>query len=498
MKIPLPLPATLTSRFVVAVERLPRPVPDLVPWRVAKPYRKAAMTAYGTPGLEVTHYPTPWRGVTTPSGSRAPRRPTPPPHRAPAWSPATPHPRSAAYAGRRIPGDAEPPAPHHRTPHPLPQHERGTTLPQHEHGTPHPAEHRTPHADDRWTPRHDERRTPYPDERRTPYPDERRSPYPDERRIQDHTERWISHHDGDGCRFLHHDERRLLRRARQHLVVSSTAPPHQLPGSAQVARATARALARQCGGLVIDPLTGATVPSCDRCPDEPVVFRLADDWLGWDVQVHDDATCPPWDPADTAACDCLRVTSRGLRRFALPEITIDGAACAHTLCATNLLRTVARHLLADHLAFLATHPRADVRLIDDHLHIRPPGDPTPWGEPPEPPEPIDPAATPAHREAPWTAGGASVVTASRSATSSALAGPSFDVRLTPCETEPPVMGRPGSVRRLKVAPVSGTGQATCLKVGPPSGFTGSLNDWLCATQEASPPRPGPAPYPLAA
>ncbi|NUW41445.1 hypothetical protein [Nonomuraea rhodomycinica] len=452
MKIPLPLPAALTSRFVVAIERLPCPIPDLVPWRVAKPHRKAAMTAYGTPGLEVTHHPAPWRGVTTPPGSRALRRPISPPHRATPLPPASPRPdarRSAPYAGRRIPGE-------------------------HEHRAAHYPDPRIPGTDPR---------TPFHHNLDTRHPAESRSRHPEER--------WTSHH--DGCRFLHHDERRLLRRARQHLVVSSTAPPHQLPDILQVARATARALARQCGGLVIDPLTGSTVPSCDRCPDEPVVFRLADDWLGWDVQVHDDATCPPWDPADTAACDCLRVTSRGLRRFALPEITIDGAACAHTLCATNLLRTVASHLLADHLAFLATHPRADVRLIDDHLHISPPGDPMAWSEPPDS---IGQATPPSH-----TAGGfsaVSAVTASRPATSSALAGPSFDVRLTPCETEPPTMGRPGSVRRLKVAPVSGTGRATCLKVGPPSGFTGSLNDWLCATQEASPPRPSTAPYPLAA
>ncbi|SPL95727.1 unnamed protein product [[Actinomadura] parvosata subsp. kistnae] len=33
-----------------------------------------------------------------------------------------------------------------------------------------------------------------------------------------------------------------------------------------------------------------------------------------------------------------------------------------------------------------------------------------------------------------------------------------------------------------MGPAPGTGQITCLKVGPPSGFTGSLNDWLCATQ----------------
>ncbi|MCA2221175.1 hypothetical protein [Nonomuraea aurantiaca] len=184
------------------------------------------------------------------------------------------------------------------------------------------------------------------------------------------------------------------------------------------------------------------------------MFRLADDWLGWDVQVHGDATCPPWDPADTGACDCLRVTSRGLRRFALPEITLDGAACAHSLCATSLLRRVAHHLVTDHLAFVATHPDATERSIDDHVQI---------------------------------------------ATSAGHGGSPFTVHLTPCDTDPTSHGRIGRIGRLKVAPVPGagqvaylradpppgTGQVTHLKVGPPSTFVGSLNDWLCATHRTA-------------
>ncbi|WP_433511695.1 hypothetical protein ACQP2T_49200 [Nonomuraea sp. CA-143628] len=184
------------------------------------------------------------------------------------------------------------------------------------------------------------------------------------------------------------------------------------------------------------------------------MFRLADDWLGWDVQVHGDATCPPWDPADTGACDCLRVTSRGLRRFALPEITLDGAACAHSLCATSLLRRVAHHLVTDHLAFLATHPDATERTIDDHVRI---------------------------------------------ATSAGHGGSPFTVHLTPCDTDPTSHGRIRRISRLKVAPVPGagqvaylrtdpppgTGQVTHLKVGPPPGFSGSLNDWLCATHRTT-------------
>ncbi|MFG1942311.1 hypothetical protein [Nonomuraea sp. NPDC048826] len=225
---------------------------------------------------------------------------------------------------------------------------------------------------------------------------------------------------------LTYEERRLMRRSRQHLAVSSTAPPHASPGSVQASRAVARALAHTHRGLLIDPLTHAALPAHDP---EPAAFDLTDGWLGWDIQVHDDATCPPCNPADTAACDGLTITSRGLRRFALPEITLDGAACAHTLCATNLLRTVATHLVTGHLAFAVAHPEARRRAIDDHL--------------PLPPGPLG-------------------------------------VRLTPCEPAS-TPGR-GSIRRLRVGPATGTGPAACLKVGPPSGFTGSLNDWLCATQ----------------
>ncbi|MEV1240572.1 hypothetical protein ACIBO2_04870 [Nonomuraea sp. NPDC050022] len=421
MKITLPLPARLTSHFVVPVVHVPFDIESFMPWRVGRPYRRAVSAALGSPLLTVTHHRSPWRPA-------------------------------------------------------------GVTLAI--------------------------------------------------------------------------EERHLLRRAQQHVLVSSTAPPHALPTSIQVARAAARAVAQECEGLVIDPLTGITLLTCDRHTDIPPppspppstdgvqptsgrvprrvagpasgsgsgavsrpvpgptsgpavarpesgsvsgrfsgpmsgpvsgsafgsvvagprtgavghrrgegpvafpaigespVFRLADDWLGWDVQVHGDATCPPWDPADTGACDCLRVTSRGLRRFALPEITLDGAACAHSLCATSLLRRVAHHLVTDHLAFLAAHPDATVRSIDDHVRI---------------------------------------------ATSAGHDGSPFTVHLTPYDTDPTSHGRVGRIGRLKVAPVPGagqvaylradpppgTGQVTHLKVGPPSGFSGSLNDWLCATHRTA-------------
>jgi hypothetical protein len=256
------------------------------------------------------------------------------------------------------------------------------------------------------------------------------------------------------------EERHLLRRSGQHLVISTTTPPHELPGSVQLARATARALARECHGLLIDPLSGATVP--EKAEGEPVDFDLGDDWLGWDIQLDDALTCPRPGPSagtpsrssrtpgsgrsprgsEPGACDGLSVTSRGLQRFALPEITLDGAACTHRECATGLLRTVAHRLVTDQLAFVATHPDIRQRAIDDHLRIEPflPGD---YGEAP------------------------------------------FAVRLTPCETGSPEPGRPGVTTRLKVAPAGGTDQATCLKAGPPSGFPAALDDRLHADPETS-------------
>ncbi|GAA0943320.1 hypothetical protein [Nonomuraea longicatena] len=296
MKITLPLPATLTTMFVVAIEHLAFDLEGVLPWRIGRPHRKAALRALGTPGLTLSCVPTAWRP-------------------------------------------------------------RGIDLT-----------------------------------------------------------------DAD---------RRLLRRTRRHVLVSSTAPPHALPETVQVARAAARVIAEECSGVVVDPLTARVLPGESG---EPSAFRPADDWLGWRVDVHDLATCPPWNPAETRACGCLRVTSRGLRRFALPEVTLDGAACAHSLCAIDLLRAVAQRLLIDHLAFLGAHPEASQRTIDAHLLVHD-------HEPPVNAWPYDHA---------------------------------FGVSLTPCDDRAP--------RRLKVGPEPGSGQVRCLRVGPPPGFTGTMNDWLCSTQ----------------
>jgi hypothetical protein len=220
---------------------------------------------------------------------------------------------------------------------------------------------------------------------------------------------------GDG------DLLRRVRKGRYHVVVSSVSPVSAQPEAAQVARAAARGVAEAYHGLIVDPITGSALYHCPECPGERQEFRLADDWLGWTTDVNEEVSCPPWDPAGAQLCTCLRVTSRGLRRFGLPEIMLDGAACAHSLCTVNVLRTVADRLLAGHLAWLAHNPGALCRTIGEHLRID----------------------------------GADFAVFSGSPD---LDGEPFRVRLTR-----DLAGR------------------SCLRVGPPDGFDGTLNDWLCRT-----------------
>ncbi|GLX00120.1 hypothetical protein [Microtetraspora sp. NBRC 16547] len=215
--------------------------------------------------------------------------------------------------------------------------------------------------------------------------------------------------------------RDAVRRARHHVVVTSTAPVAEQPEVAQAARAVARGVADAYGGVIVDLVTGVIVPHRTGCEGEPHEFRLGDDWLGWTTEVGVDSSCPPWDPAATDACTCLTISTRGLRRFGLPEVMLEGAACAHSLCTVSVLRTVARHLLAGHLAWTAGSPDARCRTIGEHLWL---GDA----------EPVVVSGAPHLDREP------------------------FRVRLG-----------------------SRTADATCLSVGPPSGFTGTVNDWLCST-----------------
>ncbi len=155
--------------------------------------------------------------------------------------------------------------------------------------------------------------------------------------------------------------------AKHRYEVTSAASPADLPEAAQVARAAARALAEACDGVIIDPLTGHRHDG--EAAGEPEAFRLADQWLGWCVDVDDRASCPPWDPASSGTCACLTVSTRGLSRFGLPEIMVEGAACVHSHCTVQLLRTVAHHLVRGQLGWAAWHPRGGHRSIADHVTI---------------------------------------------------------------------------------------------------------------------------------
>jgi hypothetical protein len=263
---------------------------------------------------------------------------------------------------------------------------------------------------------------------------------------------------------LGEEERARLRRARHHLVVASTASPADQPEAAQVARAAARALAEAYGGMIVDPLTGNAVFHCSECPGEPESFRLADDWLGWSVEIDDDASCPPWDPGGSAACTCLTVTTRGLSRFGLPEIMLEGAACAHSLCSVSVLRTVAQRLLGAHLAWAGENPRGGARTIEDHLKIAG-------------------AGVAVLKGAELGAAFARAVT-----TGAALGG------MAPSDEKAAREGSGGEVFdhwgrldgrpfRVRLAPQGA--ERICLKVGPPDDVGGSVNDWLCRTSSGA-------------
>ncbi|WP_182908380.1 hypothetical protein [Microbispora sp. H13382] len=178
------------------------------------------------------------------------------------------------------------------------------------------------------------------------------------------------------------EDLKRVRRARHHVVVTSTAPVEEQPEAAQVARAAARGIAEAYHGALYDPLTGAAVYHCADCPGERRDFHLGDDWLGWRVSCADEEpACARGAAARAGAragdvgadvdggCSCLVTTSRGLRRFGLPEITLAGLACAHSLCSVTVLRTVAEALLAGHFAWLSTGLRSPCRGVARRLRV---------------------------------------------------------------------------------------------------------------------------------
>jgi hypothetical protein len=149
-------------------------------------------------------------------------------------------------------------------------------------------------------------------------------------------------------------DRRIPAPSAYHLMVSATAPVRNQPRAAQAARAYARSLAGKTRGVLIDWATRDIVLAAGR--PERARFHLGGQWLGYDLHVYDErhAGLPelePWEepPPRWKACAAIRIQTRGLARFGLPELVIDGIDCEHRLTALNVLRALAQHLLNEHL-----------------------------------------------------------------------------------------------------------------------------------------------------
>ncbi|SPT59536.1 hypothetical protein K8Z49_01915 [Actinomadura madurae] len=164
---------------------------------------------------------------------------------------------------------------------------------------------------------------------------------------------------------------RAFNDAAEFAVITAFAPITDQPRGVQVARAAAHALAEATGGIAADLVTGHILPPSTG---ERTRFVLADHWLG-DVLPPSRANgrCtaadPSHDPEGVNGCACVRLRTRGLRRFGLPELQITDVACPHDLAALNVLRTTARHLLTDHWSWLATGPAARTRTVPDTLDL---------------------------------------------------------------------------------------------------------------------------------
>lgn len=142
-----------------------------------------------------------------------------------------------------------------------------------------------------------------------------------------------------------------LRAATHHIVLTAHAPPASHPVRAQAVRAIARALAFARAGVVYDAHTGCLIGPAARGDVEPATFRLADDWLS------------------VAVASGLEVTTRGLARFGLPELSMAGVPADRLLTAVGLLRGTAVHLLAGHWTWLATAADRASHVISARLRV---------------------------------------------------------------------------------------------------------------------------------
>lgn len=164
---------------------------------------------------------------------------------------------------------------------------------------------------------------------------------------------------------------RAFHDAAEFAVVTAFGPITDQPRGVQVARAAACAIADALGGIAADLTTGLILKPSDTPRTR---FVLADQWLG-DVlpPFRANGRCtsaePDLDPEGIDGCACVRVRTRGLRRFGLPELQMSDVACPHDLTALNVLRMTARRLLTAHWSWLATGPVTATRAIPADLRL---------------------------------------------------------------------------------------------------------------------------------
>ncbi|MFG2091037.1 MULTISPECIES: hypothetical protein [unclassified Spirillospora] len=146
-----------------------------------------------------------------------------------------------------------------------------------------------------------------------------------------------------------HEDAERARQATRHIGVTSVLPVGELPSGPHLARAAAQAIAEALCGVPVDLASNQVLPVVPFGRFDE--FVLADHWIGAALPADPDSGGCPAEGDAIDGCACVHLTTRGLRRFGLPELEITDVACSHDLAALNILRTTAQRLLP-----LGRHP----------------------------------------------------------------------------------------------------------------------------------------------
>jgi hypothetical protein len=152
-----------------------------------------------------------------------------------------------------------------------------------------------------------------------------------------------------GVTGVDEDDTERIRQATRHIGVTSVLPAGDLPSGPHLARAAAKAISESLCGVPVDLSSGQILPVVPFGRFDE--FALADDWLGTALPPYRDSGRCTADEGAIDGCACVDLTTRGFRRFGLPELEITDVACPHDLAALNVLRTTAQRLLP-----LGRHP----------------------------------------------------------------------------------------------------------------------------------------------